>query len=253
MSDAAWQNLCVRLEAQVPGCRVTPERLLPALENRGLQLDSAYATDVALAMALGAGDAAALAHFEEVMAPQLQVPLQRFGRDDDFVAECLQRLRVKLFTCDQGPARVEEYRATGTLEAWFQIILVREAQMLLRASQRVVSDEEALLRLAASDPLLRETRQALKDCLSDSLRRALSELVERDRTLLRMSLLESATTGELGRIYGVHRATAFRWLRDARETLLERTRSHFQERAGISDSEVDSLMRSLGPSLSIRW
>jgi RNA polymerase sigma-70 factor, ECF subfamily len=83
--------------------------------------------------------------------------------------------------------------------------------------------------------------------------RALAELPERDRTYLRMCFVEGLGTEELGRLFRVHRVTAFRWLRDARETLLETTRQHFLAAVDLPQSQVSSLMRSLAGSLSVPW
>jgi hypothetical protein len=51
----------------------------------------------------------------------------------------------------------------------------------------------------------------------------------------------------------VHRVTAFRWLRDARELLLERTRARFMASTQIAPSEIESVMRSLATSLTVSW
>jgi RNA polymerase sigma-70 factor (ECF subfamily) len=71
--------------------------------------------------------------------------------------------------------------------------------------------------------------------------------------VLRLSFVEGVGTEDLARLFRVHRVTAFRWLRDAREALLERTRAQFQVGGGVPSSEIDSVMRSLAGSLSVPW
>ncbi|MEZ4398482.1 MAG: sigma factor-like helix-turn-helix DNA-binding protein [Kofleriaceae bacterium] len=209
------------------------------------------ADDLALAAALARGDAAALAAFEREIVPSIRGALVRFGRDSDFVDEALQRVRVKLLV--GAPARIGEYRGRGRLAAWVQIVAIREALMMLRATAREVPGDDELLRLGATDPALARSSRRHQAAFAAAFQRALAELPERDRTYLRMGFVEGVGTDGLARLFRVHRVTAFRWLRDARAALLEATRRHFLATAGLRPSEVSSLMRSLAESLSVPW
>lgn len=207
--------------------------------------------DRELATALAAGDSAALATFEEVIVPDIRGALVRFRRDDDFIAEVLQRVRVKLLV--GAPARIAEYRGQGRLAAWIQIVAIREALVMIRATTREIPGDAELLRLSVTEPALARSSRAHKDKFEVAFQRALAELSDRDRTYLRMCFLEGLGTEELARLFRVHRVTAFRWLRDAREALLEGTRHHFLATVELPPSQVSSLMRSLAGSLSVPW
>lgn len=215
----------------------------------------ARAEDLALAARLARGDADALATFEDAIVPDVRRALVRLGRDADFVAEVLQRVRVKLLVAQPAgrPPRVAEYRGQGRLAAWVQIVAIREALMLLRAGTREVAGDAELLRLGVTEPALARSSRAHKDAFAAAFRRAFAELPERERTYLRMCFVEGLGTEELARLFRVHRVTAFRWLRDARATLLDATRRHFLAAVEIPPSQVSSLVRSLASSLSVPW
>ena len=175
----------------------------------------------------------------------------RYGRDEDFIAEAVQRVRVKLLV-GEAP-RIVEYGGRGPLAAWIQIVAIREALMMMRGQRREVSADDELVRLAVTEPVLARSRQVYKGAFAQAFREALAELDERERTLLRLCFGEGIGTEDLARLFRIHRVTAFRWLRDARAHLLELTRTRFLAAAEIPPSEIDSVMRSLASSLSVTW
>jgi len=235
-----------------PELQLDRDRVTAALDERGITPASAHAADVALVTALATGDPGALAIFDRELVSDIRGALVRFGRDDDFLAEALQRVRVKLLVGDPTP-RIAEYRGRGRLAAWIQIVAIREALMLQRAGRRDQRSDDDLVDLAITDPVLARTRQVHKEAFAAAFRAAFAELDERERTLLRLCFVEAAGADDLARLYGVHRVTAFRWLRDARARLLESTRARFAGAANIASTDVDSVMRSLASSLSVQW
>jgi len=236
-----------------PELRVDGEALAAELERRGVAPTSPFAADVALASALAGGEPAALAIFDRAIVPDVRGALVRFGRDDDFVAEVLQRVRVKLLVGDASAPRIGEYQGRGPLAAWVQIVAIREGLQIQRSTAREVAGDEQLLRLAVTDPAFARSSQVYKAAFAAAFQRAMTELGERERTLLRLCFVEGVGTDGIARLFHVHRVTAFRWLRDAREVLLETTRTHFLAAADVPASEVDSVMRSAAHSLSVPW
>jgi RNA polymerase sigma-70 factor (ECF subfamily) len=75
------------------------------------------------------------------------------------------------------------------------------------------------------------------------LRSALARLDARSRALLRYQLIDGWSIDQVGKLYGVHRATAARWLADARQVLGDAIRSELATRLQISTHEVDSIVR----------
>lgn len=246
-------GLCAEIAARWPGLTVERASLEAALDERGLEADHVNAVDVGLALALAAGDPVALTVFDREICNDVRGALMRVGRDDDLVEEALQQVRVKLLVGGGEPARILTYRGKGPLAAWIQIIAIREILMAHRQTRRESGGDDELLHLAATEPQLARARQGYRDAFAAAFRRAMAELDQRARTVLRLTFIDGVGTEALARFYGVHRVTAFRWLRDAREALLSRTREHFLTSADLTPSDVDSIMRSLAESLSVSW
>ena len=85
-----------------------------------------------------------------------------------------------------------------------------------------------------------------------SLERALDSLTARQRNLLRQQYIDGLSIDELGRLYGVHRATAARWAQAARLALIDATRQILDERLALTDSEFRSLVRLVISQLELR-
>jgi RNA polymerase sigma-70 factor, ECF subfamily len=69
--------------------------------------------------------------------------------------------------------------------------------------------------------------------------------------LLRYNVLEGLNIEEIGKIYGVHRATVARWITAARESILGRTRDELERRFGITAVEIDSIVRLVQSRLDV--
>lgn len=244
--------------ARWPALRIDPAALAAALTDRALAATAPTAPDVALALALAAGDPTALAIFEREVVPDLRGALARLDDSGDAADEALQRTREKLLVGGPGAARIAEYRGRGRLAAWVQVIAIREALLLRRANRRDapapahVLDDRVLAAVTA-DPALALAKATHRAALADVFRAALAALEPRDRALLRLAFANGAGTEQLAALYRVHRVTMYRWLADARARLLDHVRVGVAERIGISASEVDSLILAIASSLDIGW
>ena len=206
------------------------------------------AADVALAAALAAGDRAALDVFERELVPEIRRALAKLDGDGDLIDEALQRVREKLLV---GEPRVVEYAGRGPLVAWVQMIAIREALMLRRASRREAPLDDLAV-IVETDPALALTKRVYREHFAAAFTAALAALAVHDRTLLRLCFVDAVGTERLAALYAVHRATMFRWLRDARAQLLAGIRAELVSRTGVREDEVDSLLRALS-SLDVGW
>jgi RNA polymerase sigma-70 factor (ECF subfamily) len=214
---------------------------LGADEDPEAALDRLHAGDLYLAFGCKEGDAAALAAFEQSQLADLSV-LGRIDRSPPFIDEVRQRLRVHLFVGDAP--KIAEYSGRGPLASWVRVVALRLGRMLRRSTWREVSssesDEDELL--AGADPELAFIKQRYRGEFIAAVREAVRTLDSRDRTLLRLNLVDRLNIEKIGVIYGVHRATVATWIASARKSILTSTRTLLAAKLQISRDELESLM-----------
>jgi RNA polymerase sigma-70 factor, ECF subfamily len=126
---------------------------------------------------------------------------------------------------------------------------VMSTRALIRAINRgrreiAVEDSEFFDRmLPIDDAEISFLRAQYREAVDGALRAALAGLDPRSRALLRYQLIDGWSIDQVGKLYGVHRATAARWLTDAREILGAAIRTELAARLQISPEEVDSIVR----------
>jgi RNA polymerase sigma-70 factor (ECF subfamily) len=206
-------------------------------------ISAAPAADLLIACACAAGDTRALARFEHVLAA-VRPALAGIGATRDEIEEVLQRLRMQLLVGERpGIAR---YAGKGELRAWLRVIAVREAVRLLteRGRAQLVDDERMF---EAIEPLADVEHDLIKQEYRDAFRAAFAEamrmLPPRDRMLLRQHTIDDLSIDQLGQLHGVHRATAARWVEQARQELSKATQRLLRERLGVSGTEARDLVR----------
>lgn len=209
---------------------------------------SDHAADLALCQACAAGDAAAIAELERRHFGEVDHALRKLDRQGDLVDEIKQVMREKLFT-GQAPG-IASYRGTGPLGRWIQVVATREALMWLRKHRRDARREADLAGMTRDHDLAvlrREYRAEFERAFAD----ALAERTAKERNLLYYHLVGRLSIDRIGAIYRVHRVTAFRWLRDAREALVARTRALLAERMRLGGDELESLLRLVQSRASV--
>ena len=210
------------------------------LATRAPELDP----EVALCWAASTGDAEALRLVETHFISQIPSALRRFGSDAAFVDEVAQRVRVKLFVAAAGElAPIVRYALGGGLGGLVRVAAIREALTLRRSAKPGDSDARLDALVGEADPELR----ALKDRYAAEFQRAFTtavgQLAPRERALLRLNLSAGASIDDIARMYQTHRATAARWLNDARDHLAAATRAELSATLGLDDIELQSLLR----------
>jgi RNA polymerase sigma-70 factor (ECF subfamily) len=109
------------------------------------------------------------------------------------------------------------------------------------------TDADSLVMKALSAPgddleldyLKRRYAREFQEALSE----AFASLSARERTILRCYHLDSAGIDGVAALYGVHRVTAWRWVRRLTEDLLKRTRGRLLDRSRADGAEVSSILR----------
>lgn len=222
------------------------EREATARLEGGASLDALHASDLYLAIACAAGDAAALAAFEATLGPEITRALGKLSLRGPDAAELTQRLRHKLFVAEAGAAgRIATYSARGPLRAWLRALVVHEAMSEHRRRGRHEHEtDSALGEMAADDdPELAQIKARYAAPFREAFGEALTALSPRDRNVLRLVYREGVTVEQVALMYGVHRVSVSRWLQDTRRELLEGTRGRLRDRLRLDESELASLTR----------
>lgn len=92
------------------------------------------------------------------------------------------------------------------------------------------------------EPELRHLKENYLLRFRKALGSAMADLDAEKKLALRLQLEDGLTIDELGRLWGVHRATAARRLVTAREALASATRTLLQNELALSDSDLESVM-----------
>jgi RNA polymerase sigma-70 factor (ECF subfamily) len=201
------------------------EHVGPLIAARGgTSLARLFAEDLYLAFACAAGDPAALRTLDQLL-PRVASAVARVDPSPDFIADALQHLRLKLLLHDADrPPGILAYAGRGPLVAWLRVAAVRTATDLLRQDARFVTletDAGGAPAGRSADPELRFLKQEGAQAIEAALARTLGVLGDRDRTLLRLHLVERMPLATLGRIYHVHETTMARRLQALRAELVD--------------------------------
>lgn len=247
--DAVW----VRARAGSPAFEVTEAdffahlaRCLSSEGAEGVALSDVAAADLMLVAGCLSGNAQALTLARQWLVEALSGSLAKLRVPMAARSELESQLASELFTTAERPSpKLLEYGARGPLKAWLSVIATRAGLMVLRRQKSEVPlDDDALLGAEASgnDPELEAMKARYRGEFSAAFRDAVRGLSAKNRRLLRQHYLDGVTTEQLAGLFNVHRATAVRWLADARESLLSGTRDALVQRLGIARHEADGVL-----------
>lgn len=198
------------------------------------------------------GDAQALAVWDVMLTDIGRVALGRYRVSEPDRAEVVQVVRTKLLVQEAGkPPALAHYSGKGDLRGYLRATLVRTYLNSQRGVNRpILTDDDALFdRVVArgSDPDLAAMRARYHDAFRHAFSQACAQLEQRQRTLLRCVFIDELNLDELGKFMAVSRATAHRWLVQARSELAQHLERSLRESLALSPSEFESvvnLMRS---------
>lgn len=212
------------------------------------------AADLFLACACASGHPEALRVFERENRPVARAAIAKVKRDAVFVEDCLQDLWERLLWGQN--AKIRKYAGRGALKAWVRVTATRAALDRCRelgvatARHAELSDELAAAPQSAELAILR-TRYA--GAFQGALRDAVAALPARERNALRMHVGGGCSIDQIGVAYGVHRATAARWLERARASMtLGVRRALSLRKVELTPSEFQSLGHALASELELR-
>jgi len=242
--------------ARWPAVEVRDDHFLAALASRIADEDDVLAAvgalalaDVHLVAACLAGDVAAIAAVNAAARAEAERAIAKLGAIAVGADDVLQELLLKLVV---GPTpKLAGYAGHGPLAAWLRIAAIRTAISLGRNRQATPVDDDALAAIAddADDQALAFLKSSYRAEFKRAFATALAALPKRSRTLLRLQINDQLTIEEIGAFYSVSRATAARWLADARTELVARTRSELAAVLELPADELGQLMRLVASNL----
>jgi RNA polymerase sigma-70 factor, ECF subfamily len=236
------------------GVEVPTEVFAAYLFERGLADATggvAFAADLYLCCACLRGDPRAVAAFDAALVGTIEPALARMGLAREERAEIAQALRVRLVVGDEGVGKLADYAGRSSLASWLHAAAVRTALSSARQRARLAALDDDWLEWPspADDPEMAALKRTCGAAFRAAFAEAFGSLEPRARLLLRQSLLDGLGIEQLGALYGVHPSTAFRWLRDARSSLVTATRAAFAPGRRLPANEFDSLIRLLESQL----
>ncbi len=204
-----------------------------------------HGADLYLCCACSKGDRVAMEILAKEGASVAESAIRRVNPDPEFVRETLQALWDELLSGAQP--KIGRYAGRGPLRAWLRVVATRTAIDRCRARRVEAARHVELLDELATDggdPETETFKHRYAASFERALREAVAELSVKDRALLRLHVEERCSIDDLGRAYGVHRATAARWLEAARRRVFDSVRARLSLGARtMTETELESVAR----------
>jgi RNA polymerase sigma-70 factor (ECF subfamily) len=260
-----WRELRLRNEiedailnarAAWPGVTVSNDVFFCYVRDRlPADLKGTHLSDLYLACACAQKDLSAIALFQKHFLSELRRTLSHLRPTDEFAKDVRQVLMEHWFVPDRnGSMRISQYTGRGPLKRWVRAVALATALNLQRKGrQEVPADEVHLLEAAGlvDGSELAFLRARYRGELEAALTSALTALSPRDRNVLRLHYLSGMTYEQVGAIYRVHRGTVARWLASSRQAILQQLSQSLTSRLGVSQSQLQSLLRDVRSQLDI--
>ena len=175
----------------------------------------------------------------------------RFARQGTLSPEDLVQIVITRLLVADGDqlARLSQYRGQGPLAGFVRVTAARLAVNALSGSSKAEHGDaqdylfDALVSPGGT-PEAQMDREHMRARVREAFIASVTQLTPRDRNLLHYSLRHGLSIDVIARMYGVHRATAARWIATARDELVRTTRDELRRSLSIADSEIDTLMRT---------
>lgn len=206
--------------------------------------DALNAPDIFLIAALMAGRPEAHAAFERAMLEPCRGPLARLGLSVAGVEDVLAELRGKLVVAQGGALPIVRQTGEGNLVALIRVMAVRAGINRQKRENRYASEGGGTLEhlIGTHSPAGMLLSEEAKQLLRRVIAAAVATLDERDQTLLRLHLYHRMTIDDLGRTYGVHRATAARWLAKIHDAIDAETRHALAQELRTESDHLRSVL-----------
>jgi RNA polymerase sigma-70 factor (ECF subfamily) len=260
VGDELFQTITDRARARWPGVTLDPtrfrERLLECAARPDASpeevLPSLHTDDIYLACACAAGDVPALELFDAQLLTRVGDFVARVGRAPQFVDEVRQRLREALLVGRSGGRPgIAAFSGRGALASWVNVAALRTALDLRKreGDVREASEDDAVW--AESHPELGYIKEHYRSDFRAIFQSVLASLPSPERRLLRMHFVDGLSMSQIGAIEKLDKSNVSRRLQAIRATVLQKTREGLQQRLGIDEAELDSLIGVMHSQLDV--
>ena len=204
---------------------------VPAGEDPARSLSSLAVGDLYLACACAQKNERAIAALEARYFREIDHALGRLNAGASLIDDVKQQVRQHLFV-GANPAIVN-YSGSGQLRRWIRVIAVRALHRLRGPARKETADENNLIDAlpdGAADPELLHIKQHYREAFRAAFAEAVTSLASTDRVLLSQHFIDGLNIDEIAALHHVHRATAARWVAQARESVAAQTRKLLTQR-----------------------
>jgi RNA polymerase sigma-70 factor, ECF subfamily len=238
-----------------PGIELPRETFVAFVQERcgdNGEPSSLEINDLYLACACLAGNAAAWRELDRLHLSRVPTFVARIDRSAAFGDEIRQRLSEKLLHSEGGRPKLALYTGRGLLGGWLRVAAVREALNAKRGVDggdggKSESVDDLVIAAKEADPEVQLLKRKYAREFADAFKHVLGTLEPDQRNVLRLHYLDGLSLEEVGKAYRVSRATAARWIADAKRTLVARVHEDLGERLGadsVGPQSLISLVRS---------
>jgi RNA polymerase sigma-70 factor (ECF subfamily) len=257
--ESSLSAMVASAQSAWPSVHVPPEVFVSHLANHcasgAASLADLRTDDLYLACGCALGDGAALSAFEAAYFPDIVPALARATRATGLRDEVAQELRRLLFLPREraGP-QIALYAGRGTLRNWTRAAIVRVILTLVTRGPRDVptgGDLFEALPSTLADPELAHMKDVYQVAFRAAFSSAIASLTSRERNLLRHAFVDGLNVDQVGALFGVHRATAARWVAGARAKLMADVRRSLMQELAVDDGEFSSIMRLIRSQLHV--
>jgi RNA polymerase sigma-70 factor (ECF subfamily) len=244
---AAWPEIALPKETFVAHLAA----LVPAPAGENDPFRDVHVADLYLACACGHEDPIAIRALEHDHLARMPRFIRKTSSDVAFADEVIQTLRCRLLLRDGGPSKILEYAGRGSLGAWLRVAAIRIAQTIRRGEKPQIQLANHDVVGASIDREVDALRAKLGPGATEALRDSLRGLSAEQRNLLRLHYFDGLSFERIGALFRVNRATACRWVAEARRAILEQTRRSLRERLALRESEIDALTKLLRSQIDV--
>lgn len=207
-------------------------------------------TDLYLAYACLRHEPKALEMLDHDYLANLPTLIRDSRGSQDEINELRQMVRVQILV---GPGRpkpeLAEYKGTGPLRKWIQMVAAHLVRKLNAPSRRMTprEDADALIEAlpAPDDPVVDALRKRHLPHILEALVHAISTLSPDQRHLLRLHFRDRLSTSKIALLYGVNQSTIWRDIKKALDAVYTEMKRNMQERLNLSTHDFTSLVNAL--------